>query len=154
MHDTVVVRVDPGAQTYVTFPAGTIGGPIWVRSDQPVLASQRVQYYQSFNEVPSMAVGQAQTTNHLMWFDKATPGMFGDNIHIYVPAAAIYNVHVTLTVPGAAPIQITILFADSESYVTFPAGTIGGPVTITSDQPILAAQRVQYYQTFNEVWAS
>jgi len=27
----------------------------------------------------------------------------------------------------------------------------GGPVTITSDQPVLAAQRVQYFSSFNEV---
>jgi len=41
-----------------------------------------------------------------------------------------------------------------ESYVTFAAGTIGGPVVVTSDQPVLASQRVQYYSSFNEIWAA
>jgi hypothetical protein len=38
--------------------------------------------------------------------------------------------------------------------VTFPPGSIGGPVTIASDQPVLAAQRIQYYRTFSEVPAA
>jgi hypothetical protein len=45
-----VVTVAAGAQTYVNFP-GSLGGPVSVTSTQPVLASQRVQYYQSFNEI-------------------------------------------------------------------------------------------------------
>ena len=43
--------VTPGAEAYVSFPPGTIGGPVTVSSSQPVLASQRVQYYSSFTEV-------------------------------------------------------------------------------------------------------
>jgi hypothetical protein len=38
--------------------------------------------------------------------------------------------------------------------VAFPAGTIGGPVTVTSNVPVLASQRVQYYSSFNEIWAA
>jgi hypothetical protein len=38
--------------------------------------------------------------------------------------------------------------------VTFPSGKIGGPVTITATQSVLAAQRVQHYQAFNEVAAT
>jgi hypothetical protein len=38
--------------------------------------------------------------------------------------------------------------------VTFPPGTIGGPVTATSNQPVLASQRVPYYSSFNELWAA
>jgi hypothetical protein len=26
-------------------------------------------------------------------------------------------------------------------------------VTVSSTQPVLASQRVQYYQSFNEIWA-
>jgi hypothetical protein len=138
----------------VSFPAGAIGGRVRVKFDQPVLASQRVQYYQSFNEVSSMPSSQAQTISHLMWYDKATPGMSNDNIHIYLPASLVASqAHVTVTVPGAPPVT-RIVNSDTEVYVTFPAGTIGGPITITSDLPVLAAQRVQYYQTFNEVPAA
>jgi hypothetical protein len=42
----------------------------------------------------------------------------------------------------------------TEVYLAFPAGTIGGPVKVSSTQPVLASQRVQYYSSFNEIWAS
>jgi hypothetical protein len=138
-------------QTYVSFAAGKIGGPVTVTSDQPVLSSQRVQYYQSFNETPSMAAGQALTTSHVMWFDRATAGMTNDNIHVLNVGGATANVTVTLA--GAASNSFA-LAAGAETYVSFPPGNIGGPVTVTSDQPVLAAQRVQYYQTFSEVPAA
>ena len=54
---------------------------------------------------------------------------------------------------GTGQILYAILVSPAEAYATFPPGTIGGPVTITSDQPVLASQRVQFEQTFNEVWA-
>jgi hypothetical protein len=139
------------AQTYVSFAPGKIGGPVTVTSDQPVLSSQRVQYYQSFNETPSMAAGQALTTSHVMWFDRATAGMNNDNIHVLNVGGATANVTVILA--GAASNSFA-LAAGAETYVSFPPGNIGGPVTVTSDQPVLAAQRVQYYQTFSEVPAA
>jgi hypothetical protein len=46
---TTTVTVPAGGRTYVNFP-GKIGGPVTVNSTQPVLPSQRVRYYQSFNE--------------------------------------------------------------------------------------------------------
>jgi IPT/TIG domain len=137
-----------GQETYVSFGQGQIGGPVTITSSLPVLASQRVQYYQSFNEVPAATQAQASTVSHIMWFDKATAGMVGDNIHVLNMGAATANV--TVSLPGATNIVFT-LPVGAETYVTFPAGKLGGPVTITADQTVLAAQRVQYYQSFNEV---
>ncbi len=142
------VSVAPGAEAYVTFPAGTIGGPVVVTSTQPVLSSQRVQYYQSFNEVPALTPAKAATTSYLNWYDRATAGMANDNIHLLNPGSA--SATVTVSLPGAAPLVVTV-GPGAESYVTFPAGTIGGPVTVSSTQPVLASQRVQYYQSFNEI---
>jgi hypothetical protein len=56
-------------------------------------------------------------------------------------------------VQGAKPITVTV-GSGIEVVVTFPLGTIGGPVTITSTQPVLASQRVQYGLTFNEIAAA
>jgi IPT/TIG domain/Cysteine-rich secretory protein family len=137
-----------GQETYVSFAPGEIGGPVTITSSLPVLASQRVQYFQSFNEVPAATQAQASTVSHIMWFDKATAGMVGDNIHVLNVGAATANI--TVSLPGASNIVFT-LPVDAETYVTFPAGTIGGPVTISADQAVLAAQRVQYFQSFNEV---
>jgi hypothetical protein len=141
----------PGAQSYVSFPSGSIGGPVTVNSNVAVLATQRVQYYSTFNEVASESAAQAQTTSHLMWFDKATVGMFTDNIHILNRSGSTATVQIT--VPGASPLNLTVA-SGAETYTSFPAGTIGGPVTVTSNVPVIAAQRVQYYQSFNEVPAA
>jgi hypothetical protein len=146
-----VLIVPAGGEANVSFPAGTIGGPIVVHSDQAVLASQRVVYYATFNEVWAQSAAQASTTSRVTWYDKASPGMFNDNFHILNPGTSIATV--TVTLPGAAPQQTTVA-PGGESFVSFPPGTIGGPVTVTSDQPVLASQRVQYYSSFNEIWAA
>jgi hypothetical protein len=86
-----------------------------------------------------------------MLFDRASAGMVNDNIHVLNAGAVTANV--TVSLPGASSGMFT-LPAGMETYVTFPPGNIGGPVTITSDQPVLAAQRVQYYQTFSETPAA
>jgi hypothetical protein len=140
-----------GAETYVSFPAGTIGGPVIVTSSQPVLASQRVQYFQSFNEVASSPATRAATASYLMWFDKASPGMVNDNIHVVNPGTS--SASVTVTFAGGSAINVTV-GAGAEVYVSAPSGALGGPVAVTSTQPVLASQRVQYYQTFNEVPSS
>jgi hypothetical protein len=145
-----VLTVPAGSEANVSFPAGTIGGPILVRSTQPVLASQRVVYYATFNEVWAESAGQAATTSDVTWYDKASPGMFNDNFHILNPGTSAATV--TVTLPGAAPQQTTVA-PGAEAFVSFPPGTIGGPATLTSTQPVLASQRVQYYSSFNEIWA-
>jgi hypothetical protein len=81
------------------------------------------------------------------WYDKASPGMFNDNLHLLNPGAVAASV--TVSVPGAGPITISVA-AGAEAYVSFPPGTIGGPVKVSSTQPVFVAQRVQYYQSFNE----
>jgi hypothetical protein len=145
------LTVAAGGFGYVHFPAGNIGGPVTVSSNQPILASQRVQYYDSFNEVDAETDAGALTTSYSMWFDKASTGMVGDNIHLLNPAGT--SATVTVGMPGASPITVTVA-GGAGAFVSFAAGNIGGPVTITSSQPVLASQRVQYYQSFNEVRSS
>jgi hypothetical protein len=144
------LTVGPGLESYATFPQGTIGGPVTIASTQPVLASQRVQFDQSFNEVWAQSSAHAATKSYINWFDKASPGMLNDNIHILNPGATA--AHVSVTVQNGAPQQLTVA-PGAETYATFGAGTIGGPVVVTSDQPVLASQRVQFNQSFNEVWS-
>jgi hypothetical protein len=146
-----VAMVAAGGEGYVNFPQGTIGGPITISATVAVLASQRVQYYSSFNEVWSESASQALTTSHVNWYDKASTGMYNDNIHLLNPSGSAAMV--TVSVPGASPQTVSVP-ANGETYVTFPYGTIGGPVTITSATAVLAAQRVQYYSSFNEIWAA
>jgi len=109
-----------------------------------------VQYYSTFNEVLAAGVAQAATTSHLTWYDKASPGMVNDNVHLLNPGTT--SATVTVSLPGAAS-QVITVGPNAEAYVAFPAGTIGGPVTVSSTQSVLASQRVQYYSSFNEIWA-
>jgi hypothetical protein len=60
---------------------------------------------------------------------------------------------VTVSLPGAGT-QTAIVTPGAEAYGSFPPGTIGGPVTVSSSQPVLASQRVQYYSSFIEVPAA
>src|SRR5439155_638698 len=139
-----------GQEMYVTMPAGTIGGPVvvTVTSGPAVLASQRVQFNQSFNGVWAASAAQAATTSYFNWFDKATRGMLNDNIHVLNPGGTAADVTVELS--GAVS-QLLSVAPGAEAYATFPAGSIGGPVTVTPSQPVRASHGVQYYSSFNEV---
>src|SRR5256886_10406673 len=121
-----------------------------ITPDQTVLASQRVQFHQTFNEVWSQIATQAATTSFVNWYDKASAGMFNDNIHVLNPGGTAASV--TVSLPGASS-QMLSVAPGAEAYANFPQGTIGGPVTVTSTQPVLASQRVQVNPAFNEVWA-
>jgi len=152
---TVSATLAAGATTYLTFPQGTIGGPVVVNSDQTVISSQRVQYNQSFNEVWCETPGQASMTSYFNWYDKASDGFNNDNVHLLNPGTTTSNVTVSLTgVSGVTPVTVNVA-AGAGTYVNFPQGTIGGPikVVVNSGPAVLASQRVQYYGTFNEVWA-
>src|SRR5205814_240005 len=136
-----MLTVAPGAESYATFPQGTIGGPVTISSDQPVLASQRVQFQQTFNEVWAQSATQAATTSLVNWYDKASAGTFNDSTHVLNPGGTAASV--TVSLPGAASQTLTVA-GGAEAYASFPQGSIGGPVTVSSTQPVLAARRVQY----------
>ena len=55
----------------------------------------------------------------------------------------------TVRIPGC-PDQPLAVLGGQEQYFSCAAG-FGGPVLVTSDRPVLASQRVQYFQSFNEV---
>jgi hypothetical protein len=151
---TVSATLAAGATTYLTFPQGTIGGPVVVNSDQTVISSQRVQYNQSFNEVWCQTPSQASMVSYINWYDKASDGFFNDNVHLLNPGTAVSNVTVSLTGVAVSPVTVNVP-AGGEVYTNFPQGTIGGPIKIVvnSGPAVLASQRVQYFSTFNEVWS-
>src|SRR5207247_5744334 len=131
------LTIAPGTEAHVSFPAGSIGGPVKVSSTVPVLASQRVQYYQSFNEVAGAGPALAKSTIFLMWFDTATAGMVGDNIHILNPGTVMATV--TVTLPGKSPIVANVE-PRAETHVSFPARGLGGRVGVTATHPLLAGE--------------
>src|SRR5205807_1381932 len=144
------VVIPAGAQTHVTFGHGHIGGPVVVNADQQVIASQRVQFQQTFNEVWAKSASQAATTSYINWYDKASPGMLKDRKNVLKASGTAASV--TVSLPGGASQSLSVA-AGGEGYATCPKGAIGGAVAVTSVQPVLASQRVQFQQTFSEVWA-
>jgi hypothetical protein len=148
------LNVPHGGYDLFTCSTG-FGGPVMVTSNNgvPVLASQRVQYYQSFNEEWGQAPGSAAAGLQFSWYDhKSSPGFKNDNIHVWDPTgAALSASSLTVSIPGCSPSAYQA--SSSELIYSCPFGSgFGGPVTITSTgNPVLASQRVQYYQSFNEV---
>jgi hypothetical protein len=140
------IAVPAGREGIFAFPAGTIGGPLEVMASGPLLGSQRVQYFQSFNEVAAAPSSAASTSLWWPWYDHASPGMQADNVHVVNPTRTPANV--TVSIPGwSSGVRVP---AQGEAHLNFPQGAIGGPLRLTSDQPVLAVQRVQYGSSFNE----
>lgn len=130
-------------------PYGTgFGGPVELVTDINVLASQRVKYNQSFNEVLGSSAdsgGMQLVTN---WFDRVSDAGFkNDNVHVVNPGAN--PARVAVYIPGCGT-QIQDVAAGGEQIFTCDKG-FGGPVWVTSlDTPVLASQRIQYNSSFNE----
>jgi hypothetical protein len=145
---TINFAVASGQDSYFTFPQGTLGGPVTITSAVPVLATLRAWYYQSFNETSARPASAAATTQYFPWYDLQSAGMRADTIHITNESGS--SATGTIALPGALTISFTVP-SGHDSYFAFPSGTIGGPVTIVSSQPVLASLRAWYYQSFNEV---
>ncbi|MEP7105456.1 MAG: hypothetical protein ABI838_06395, partial [Chloroflexota bacterium] len=137
----------------LSFPVGVIGGPVKVHADTgAVLATQRVRYYQTFNETVARSAAESATTLYFNWYDHASPGMSNDNVHVINTTGAV--VTGSVRVGGAASTLASTTFtipAYGTSYVGFGGAMIGGPVTVTASGNVLASQRVQYFGSFNEV---
>ena len=149
LHDATTLNfsVPNGQDLYFEFPSGTIGGPVTISSSQPVLASLRAWYYQSFNETAARSATAAATTQYFAWYDLASPGMRADTIHITNVSGSTATGTIAL---GASTIPFSVPNGQ-DLYFTFALGSIGGPVTISSDHPVLASLRAWFYQSFNEV---
>ncbi|GAC1657631.1 MAG: hypothetical protein NVS9B1_15900 [Candidatus Dormibacteraceae bacterium] len=135
------------------------GDAVHLTSDQPILASQRVKYGKSFNEIPGQPdAGPNQKTLYFTWYDRISDvGFRVDDVIVVNTSNANGTVNVTIATPAwltpADPNCIqTNVFIASHAALHFNCATgFGGPVLITSTQPIIASQRVDYYSSFNEV---
>ncbi len=138
--------IRPRSENYYACASG-FGGPVEIQASARVIASQRVQYGLTFNEVPALSA--AASTLVFPWYDQASPGFQSDNIHVVNPNPA--SVTASVAIPGCAqpPPAQTI---GPGGYALFNCpGAYGGPVTLTSTGGgVLASQRVQYGGSFNE----
>jgi len=131
---------------YVALPVGIVGGPLQVTASATTMVSQRVAYFQTFNEAPAQRASDAQTSSYFSWYDSKSAGMYVDNVHVVNPATS-GTAHVTISLPGVASPPAANVGPGQEGILNFPPGTIGGPVTVSSDLPVLASQRVTYWNS-------
>lgn len=139
--------VAPGETWTPAFPE-VMNGPVEIESDQPILASQRVLYKQSFNEVNGIPNSRIHRSFYFPWYDYATPGMQGDWILVSNPTTAGTTANVTVKIAGNTVGTRSI--RSGEVWAPIFPGVMRGPVEILSDQPILASQRVLYQESFDE----
>ncbi|MBE0428414.1 MAG: N-acetylmuramoyl-L-alanine amidase [Thermoleophilia bacterium] len=152
--------LQPGGRVTPTFP-GSMGGPVELRTyrvsdDSPAksIASQRVIWGPSFEEVPGMPWGKLSHTYHWTWYDHSSAGASN---------------WVLVSNPGGAPVYYEIAIAGQlrQSGTLGPGGnvtpvfpgTMSGPVQVQAwtdsgkgiPAGILASQRVVWNGHFNEL---
>ncbi len=172
---TVQIRIgdlilhDPAnpANDFFTIPEGgqvtpafteVIGGPVKVTSisGQPLAASQRVLFRDSFNEVTGITAESLSDTYEFTWYDSkhenymagnwilvANEGSVPADVEIWVGSErkALYS---SATGNALAPGAIVTPQFDE---------TMAGPVRVvsTNHQPLIASQRVIFKESFSEV---
>ena len=127
-------------------------GPVEVTASANVIASQRVIFGPSFEEVPGYPSSALTTDYHWTWYDQKSAGSTnwvlvanpGDTQVTYQIKIAGQVMPTTLGNPGTIP-------AHGKVAPTFP-GTMDGPVEVVSNGGnVIASQRVLWNGFFNEV---
>jgi carbon monoxide dehydrogenase subunit G len=119
-------------------------GPVMIESDQDIVAAERVIYKvngidTSFSEMMALPASQLDTTYWLPWYNSKT---LDTQLRIANVSATEANVHVRIRGMEVAGSPFTIP-AGASVRKTFP-NIDKGPVSIESDQDIVAAERVIY----------
>ncbi len=130
--------------------AGTVDGPVRVVSTggQPLVASQRSLYLNSFEEVPGTPPGNLVDNQFFAWYDSASPGM---RTWVLVGNQSSEPADVDVKIAGSVVGHYTIP-AGGRITPVFP-GQMNGPVEVTGTQgrQLVISQRVIYNSSFDEV---
>ncbi|MBI5869512.1 MAG: hypothetical protein HZB44_00935 [Actinobacteria bacterium] len=156
--------IDPGKNVAPTFP-GAVGGPLEVRTwtddtkSTPAksIASQRVIWGPSFEEVPGFPVGTLTSNYHWTWYDQQSVGSTNWVLVANHNDASIYYEIIIGGEPAGTGASGTILAGENATPI-FPT-RMGGPVEVrawTDDTKVtpakvMASQRVLWNGYFNEV---
>jgi len=111
------------------------------------VASQRVIWGPSFEEVPGYRFTSLASSYHWTWYDMLSPGAQN---WVMITNPNGNSVNYTIQIGGAvAPGGTRTIDAGKSVYRTFD-GSIGGPVQVTASDNVLASQRVLWKGYFNE----
>ncbi|MHB9053912.1 MAG: transglycosylase SLT domain-containing protein [Thermoleophilia bacterium] len=137
--------VAPGQKVTPTFP-GSIGGPVEVKASDLVIASQRVVWGPSFEEVPGYRYSQLRSHYSWTWYDNQSVGS-SNWVLVANPGTAAVTYEIKI---AGNRVSSGSLAPGQKATPTFP-GTMAGPVEVTASGPIMASQRVLWNGFFNEV---
>jgi len=147
--------IPPGGRITPTYP-GTMGGPVRVKSDIPVFASERTIWAQnhngkeiySFNEVMGYPANQFTDEYWFTWYDQ-----FSADTYAWVLVgnpSETEHAYVEIFIGGEKQGETHDIPPKGRITPTYP-GTMAGPVRIKSDIPVFASERVIAGTSFNEV---
>lgn len=160
-------HIEPGGRV-TPFFLGKMGGPVKVACascevyGSKIMASQRVVYKDSFEEVQGLSPNNMGDSAVFTWYDWQTPEMRGDWVLIGNQNAAVDAYMQVYIGTGGAPMAMHNgqdgFMAASGGGIATPsfAGVMGGPVkavctTCVPGQKLIISQRVLYLDSFNEV---
>ena len=154
--------IAPGANDTPTFP-GTMGGPVEVRtfSDPghqlaaPAIASQRVIWGPSFEEVPGIPKVDLSANHMWTWYDQKSPG---SRNWVLIANPTLNPVFYRIKIAGSVVSTGGPIAPGANVTPTFQ-GTMGGPVEVDtfsdaglhSPENSITSQRVLWNGYFNEV---
>ncbi|MHB1391170.1 MAG: YCF48-related protein [Thermoleophilia bacterium] len=156
---------DPGPGSRGTIPAhgkvtptfaGVQNGPVEVTASGNVIASQRVIFGRSFEEVPGYAKTALSSDYHWTWYDQNSPGM--TNWVLVANPDPVIQVYYEITLGSGELLKKGTIDPGQKVTPTFPT-KIGGPVEVrawtdsgkATAAKVMTSQRVLHNGFFNEV---
>jgi hypothetical protein len=141
-----------GASLRVSCP-GVNNGPVQIISNVNIVAAERVIYHvnntpTSFSEMMALPDSQLDNIYWLPWYnnvDLDTQVRFGNVSDTNTTATVHLYIGVQEMLSGCTPSNSPYTLAAGASLRVSCAGVNNGPVKITSDIPIVAAERVIYH---------
>jgi len=140
-----VVSINPGSAYYVYYP-NEIGGPVKITSNIPIISTQRIIGWGSFEEIVGIPTWYASTEHWFNWYDKVNSQI--DNIHIVNLGNAVASISIYI---AGTLFESFTLNPGQTTYKNY-ANVVNGPVRIVSNQPIWVTQRIVGWDSFKEVF--
>ncbi|HZD04490.1 MAG TPA: hypothetical protein VE173_06220, partial [Longimicrobiales bacterium] len=137
--------IAPGQKVTPTF--NTMGGPVEVTASDRVIASQRIVWGPSFEEVPGYPNEAMASAYHWTWYDQAEGPGVTNWVLIANPGTTAVNATVKI---AGTPRWSGAIPAGGRVTPTFP-GVMGGPVEVSATGQVMSSQRVIWNGYFNEV---
>lgn len=147
--------IPPNGRITPTYP-GVMGGPVLIKSDIPVFASERTIWVQNhngteiyaFNEVMGYPSNQLTNEYWFTWYDQLSADTYAW-ILVGNPNAT-ETANVEIFIGGVKQGATHVIPPNGRITPSYP-GVMAGPVQVKSDIPVFTSERVIAGTSFNEV---